>query len=98
MSWSDAARAAALEARRRKSEARIMVMDSQSGIKLKYSRKDMADKMRSIRKQLRTGKNLKIKDTLRMKSQLRNFRHAAKWPVVVSTSSHSRPVGGGLWG
>lgn len=75
MAWSDAARRAAAETRRRKSLERRIVTEAHSGSPREYSRVEVAQNIRSIRRILRTSKKLPKKRIGMYKAQLSNFRY-----------------------
>ncbi len=77
MAWSDAARAAAAEARRRKAGMTTMVMDARTGFSRRTNRKDLAAQIRAVRAQMR---NVYVtKGKLRsLRADLANKRYAAR--------------------
>ena len=82
MAWSEEARAAAAEARRRKSQATIKAMDANSGFSRVATRSELAQQIRRARQMARSPKASagSRKSAL---AQLKNQVYAAK----VSTSN-----------
>jgi len=78
MAWSDAARAAAAEMRRRKAAEHGLVKNARTGIPMRMPRAAMAAQMKKLRSDLRGGKLRLKKDLNFAKSQLSNYRLAAK--------------------
>jgi hypothetical protein len=78
MAWSDAARAAALEARRRKAREWATPMDARTGRDDLMKRHELAAKMKELRARIRRGE-FKTKGKKEWaKAQLSNYRYAGK--------------------
>lgn len=77
MAWSESARRAAAEVRKRKAGVRVRVMDSSSGMSREMSRYDLARHTRSVRAIIRDPGTSKGRRKSYM-SQLANNRFAAK--------------------
>ena len=77
MAWSEAARAAAAEARRRKAGVRVRVMEAGSGMHNEMDRYGLARHTKAVRAILRDPKLSKGRRKHYM-AQLANNRYAAK--------------------
>lgn len=77
MAWSDAARQAAAEARRRKSHVTVSVMEAGTGHHSTMTRQQLAAHTRSVRAILRNKSTSKGRRRL-YSTQLSNNRYAAK--------------------